>query len=101
MFPRGNASDGDFGNKDVNVRIPLKAAAKSMKDTDKAGSKSFGFIQFAEHVKDDVANGMKEATEQRTISTEEDAELFRNGTLKKERERIAPQILRLTEELMK
>ena len=43
-FPRGNASDSDFGNKNVNVRIPLKATAKSMKDTDKAGSKSFGFV---------------------------------------------------------
>ena len=44
MFPRGNASDSDFGNKNVNVRIPLKVTAKSMKDTDKAGSKSFGFV---------------------------------------------------------
>ena len=37
----------------------LKAAAKGVKDTDKAGSKSFGFIQFKEHGKDDVTNKMK------------------------------------------
>ena len=78
-FPRGNASDGDFGDKDVNVRVPLKAAAKGVKDTDKAGSKSFSLIELAEHVKDDIANRMKKAIEQRTISVKEDAELFRNG----------------------
>ena len=43
----------------------LKAAAKGVKDTDKAGSKSFGFIQFAEHGKNDVTNRMKKAIVQK------------------------------------
>ena len=63
----------------MNMRIPLKAAPKSMKNTDKAGSKTFSLIEFAEHTKNDVANGMKEAIEQRTISTEEDTEFFGDG----------------------
>lgn len=43
-FPRGNAADSDFRDKDVDMRIPLKTATKGVKDTDKAGSKSFGFV---------------------------------------------------------
>lgn len=78
-FPRSNAADSDFRDKDVDMRIPLKTATKGVKDTDKAGSKSFSLIELAEHIKDDIANGMKEAIEQRTISVKEDAELFRNG----------------------
>lgn len=54
----------------------LKAAAKGVKDTNKAGSKSFGFIQFAEHVKDDITNRMKKANVQRKISVEKDAKFL-------------------------
>lgn len=75
-FPRCDASDSDFGNENVNMRIPLKATPKGMKNTDKARSKTLGFIEFAEHTKNDVADRMKKAVEQRTVSAEEDAEFF-------------------------
>jgi len=78
-FPRSNAPDSDFGDEDMNVRIPLKAAPKGVKNADKAGSKTLGFIELAEHAKNDVADGMKKAVEQRTISAEEDAKLLRDG----------------------
>ena len=78
-FPRRDATDSDFGNENVNMRIPLKAAPKGMKNTDKAGSKMFSLIEFAEHAKNDVADRMKKAVEQRAISTEEDTELFGDG----------------------
>ena len=62
-FPRSNAPDGDFGDEDMNVRIPLKAAPKGVKNADKAGSKTLGFIEFAEHAKNDVTDGMKKTVE--------------------------------------
>ena len=37
------------------------------------------FIKFAEHAKNDIADGMKKAVEQRTISAEKDAKFFRNS----------------------
>ena len=63
----------------MNMRVPLKAAAESMKNADKAGSEALGFIEFAEHTKNDIAYGMKKAVKQRPISAEEDTELFGNG----------------------
>ena len=72
-LPRSNAANSNFGDKDVNMRIPLKATPKGVKNADKAGSKKLRFIEFAEHTKDDVADGMKKAVEQRAISAEEDA----------------------------
>ena len=58
-LPRSNASDSDFGDKNVNMRIPLKTAPEGVKNADKAGSKTLGFIELAEHAKDDVTDGMK------------------------------------------
>ena len=78
-FPRRDTTDSDLGNENVNMRIPLKATPKGMKNTDKAGSKMFSLIEFAEHAKNDVADRMKKAVEQRAISTEEDTELFGDG----------------------
>lgn len=78
-FPRRDTSDSDFRNENVNMRIPLKATPKGMKNTDKAGSKMFSFVEFTEHTKNNVANRMKKTSEQRTISAEEDTEFLRDG----------------------
>lgn len=78
-LPRSNASDSEFGDEDMNMRIPLKATPKGVKNADKAGSKTLGFIELAEQVKDDIANGKKKTVEQRTISAEKDAELLWDG----------------------
>lgn len=78
-LPRSNTPDSDFGDEDVNVRIPLEATTKGVKNADKAGSKTLGFIEFAEHAKNDVADGMKKAVEQRAISAEKDAKFFRDS----------------------
>ena len=58
-FPRSNVPDSDFGDKNMNMRIPLKTAPEGVKNADKAGSKTLGFIELAEHAKDDVTDGMK------------------------------------------
>ena len=62
-LPRSNAPDSDFRNEDVNVRIPLEAASKGMENTNETGSETLGFIELAEHAKNDVANRMKKAVE--------------------------------------
>lgn len=63
VFPRSNATDSDFGNEDMDVRIPLKTAAEGVEDTDKTGSKTFGFVELAEHTKNDITNRIKETVE--------------------------------------
>lgn len=78
-LPSGNTPDSDFGNKDVDMRIPLKTAAEGMKNTDETGSKRLSLVDFAEHMKDDVANGMKKAVEKRAISAKENTEFFGDG----------------------
>ena len=78
-LPRSNASDSDFRDKNVNMRIPLKVASEGVKNADKAGSKTLSLIEFSEHTKDDVADRMKETVEQRTIFAEEDTEFFGDG----------------------
>ena len=78
-LPRSNTPSSDFGDEDVNVRIPLEAASKGVENTNEARSKMLRFIKFAEHAKDDIADGMKKAVEQRTVSAEEDAKLFGDG----------------------
>ena len=62
-FPRSNATNSDFRNKDMDVRIPLKAATEGVEDTDKPRGKTFGFVEFAEHTKDDITNRIKETVE--------------------------------------
>ena len=57
-FPRSHATDSDFGNEDMDVRIPLKAAAEGVEDTD-----TFGFVNLAEHTKNDITNRIKETVE--------------------------------------
>ena len=78
-FPRCDTTDSDFGNENVNMRIPLQATPKGMKNTDKTRSKMFSLVEFAEHTKNDVANRMKKTIEQRTISAEKDAKLLWDG----------------------
>ena len=46
MAPKTIIAVAIFGNQTVNVRIPLKIHAKSMKNHDVAGSEVFGFIHF-------------------------------------------------------
>lgn len=78
-FPRSNAPDSNFGNKDVNMRVPLKAAAEGMENTNETRSKTLSFVENAKHTKDDVTDRMKEAIGKRTISAKEDAQFFGDG----------------------
>ena len=62
-LPRSNAPDSDFRNEDVNVRIPLEAASKGMENTNETWSETLSFIEFAEHTKNNVPDGMEKAVE--------------------------------------
>ena len=57
----------------------MKTAPKGMKNANKSGSKTLGFIELAEHTKNDVTNRMKKTVEQRAILAKKDAKLFRDG----------------------
>ena len=78
-LPRSNEANSNFGDKDVNMRIPLKTSTEGVKNTDKSGSKTLGFIEFTEQAKNDVADRMKETVEQGTVSAEKDAKFFRDS----------------------
>ena len=47
----------------MDMRIPLKAAAESMKNTNKAVSETLRFIEFAEYTKNNVTDRMEKAVE--------------------------------------
>lgn len=63
----------------MDMRIPLQTTAKGMKNTDEARGKVLSFIEFAEHIKDDIADGVEKTVEQRTVFAKENAKFFRNG----------------------
>ena len=47
----------------VGKAFPRKAAAEGVEDTDKTGSKTFGFVNLAEHTKNNITNRIKETVE--------------------------------------
>ena len=65
--PGRRVSDTTFRDKAVDVRVPLKTAAKSMEDTDKTRSKKFRFIFLVEHAEDDASNGRKQAVQKSSV----------------------------------
>lgn len=59
--PDGIIAGSTFSNKTVNMRIPLKTSAESVKNTDETGNKSFGFIKVKEHTKNYTSDSNKKA----------------------------------------
>lgn len=60
-----------FGKKTVDVRVPFERTAESMKDTDKARDKIFGFVQGEKEFFDDIRNSLKEAVKQVAVFQKE------------------------------
>ena len=65
--PGRRGSDTAFRDKTVDVWVPLKAAAKSMEDTDKTRGKKLGFIIFVEHAEDDASDRRKQAVQKSSV----------------------------------
>lgn len=59
MAPKTIIAVAIFENQTVNVRIPLKIPAKSMKNHDITRSEVFGFVHFKEHVGNNTATEWK------------------------------------------
>ena len=79
MAPKTIIAVAIFGNQTVNVRIPLKIPAKSMKNHDVAGSEVFGFIKFEKHTGNDAVNCMKKTVKKGAVMEEKITEIFING----------------------
>lgn len=77
--PEPGAANAAFGNEAVDVGIPFEVTAKGMQDTDKAGSKTLGFIGGVEHSEDNTADGRKKAVQKLPILQKERTELFSDG----------------------
>lgn len=63
----------------VDMGIPLKGAAKGMKDTDKTGNKIFGFVEGEKEFLDDIRNRLKEAVKEPAVFKEKMAKGFINS----------------------
>ena len=77
--PEAGVADTALGDEAVDVGIPFEVTAKGMEDTDKTGSKAFGFIVFVEHTENDAAGGSKKAAQKGTVGKKKGPEFFRNG----------------------
>ncbi len=51
----------------MNMRIPLEASAKCMKNANKARGKVFGFIHFVKQIENGIANSVEEAVKEFTV----------------------------------
>ena len=56
-----------FRNEAMYVRIPFEIPSEGVKDTDKTGSKAFGFIILIKAVKDDAADSREKAVKESTV----------------------------------
>ena len=69
MAPKTVIAVAALGSQTVNVRIPFKIPAKSMKNHDVAGSE-VGLIHFKEHTGKNAGNRMEKTMKQRTVLKE-------------------------------
>lgn len=77
--PGSKVAGSAFGDECMDVRIPFKITTKGMKNTDKSGSKIFGFIKFIEHAENNIPDRRKEKVQKRAILKKEASKFFRNS----------------------
>ena len=68
-----------FGNKAMDMRIPLQVTSKGMKDTDKTWDKTSLMIEIIEEPGNDLINSLKKAVEKKTVCEEERTQFFCDG----------------------
>lgn len=76
--PESEIAGAPFRDKRMNMWVPFQISPKRMKNTDKAGSKIFGFIEFEKHAKDNISDSMEKALKKGVVFAEEDTKFFRN-----------------------
>ena len=52
--PYREVTGSPFRNKHMDMRIPLKTASESMKNTNKSGSKILGFVKIFKHKENSI-----------------------------------------------
>ena len=57
--PNREVTGSTFRNEHMDMRIPLKRAAESMKNANKTGSKILGFVELFKHKEDSVCGSLK------------------------------------------
>ena len=61
--PEKRFANSPLGNKDVNMRIPLKGTSKGVKDTDKTRDEMFSLIELIKHTEDNRLDSMKKTVQ--------------------------------------
>ena len=69
-FPSAGITETALRDKAVDVRIPFKIPAESVKDADETGSEMFRFAVFEEHPGHYRINGRKKVIKKRTVFKE-------------------------------
>ena len=76
MPPETVCAKATFGDKAVDMRIPLQVTSEGMQDTDEARSKEEGLVIPMEHAENDTADSTEETVQKGTIRKKEGAKLF-------------------------
>ena len=76
--PRCNISNSAFRDQDVDVRVPLKTTPKGMQNANKSGREVFGLIDFAKHIQNCLANGIKKTVQKISVFEKKYSELLGN-----------------------
>lgn len=66
--PRREVAGAAFGNKAMDMRVPLEIPAEGVKDTNEPGNKVFGLIDVLKHTENHIPDGMKETVEERAVA---------------------------------
>lgn len=79
VFPLGKAADCTFGEKHMDMGIPLEVAAESVQTHYHASGKLLPLILLEKPVVDYLRRGAKQDVKKLTVSAEVGAEFFRDG----------------------
>lgn len=74
--PEAVIGEAAFGDKTMDMGVPLQRASESVKDADETRNKIFGSVDLVEHAKDDTSDGNKKAVEERAVFEKEMAQLL-------------------------
>lgn len=74
--PTPTIADTALRDEAVDMGVPFKVTPEGMEDTDKAGSKTFGFVVFVEHTEDNVADCGEKTSKEGAVSEKEGAEFL-------------------------
>lgn len=65
--PESAVTDAAFGEKTVNMRVPLQISAKCVENTNEPQGKFFSFIILVEHVEDNTLNSFKKTAQKSPV----------------------------------